>query len=147
MHLPRSAVDKFYQFSVPLGADPPMASCRRMTDCHVLIIEDEPLIALLVQDILEDAGATSFAYADTQEGAVAAAIGQPPTVITSDVRLKMGTGPEAVQAIHKKLGDIPVIFITSSPNECEPCDPPGEVLGKPIDQAELAASFHRIVPV
>lgn len=122
-----------------------MASCCRMqTDCHVLIIEDEPLIALLVQDILEQEGATSFAFADTQEGAVAAAISQPPEVITSDVRLIEGTGPEAVHAIHEKLGDIPVIFITSSPAECEPCDPPGEVLGKPIDQAELAASFHRI---
>lgn len=65
---------------------------------------------------------------------------------TSDVRLNVGTGPEAVRAIHEKLGNIPVNFITSSPAECEPCDRPGEVLEKPIDQGELASSFHRIAP-
>jgi hypothetical protein len=28
--------------------------------CHVLIIEDEPLMAMLILDLLEDEGATSF---------------------------------------------------------------------------------------
>lgn len=48
------------------------------TECHVLIIEDEPLIAMHVRDILEDEGATSFAFADTQDAAVASAISHPP---------------------------------------------------------------------
>lgn len=112
--------------------------------CHVLIIEDEPLIALQVQHILEDEGATSFAFADTQEGALASAVSHPPDVITSDVKLIRGTGPLAVSAIHKKLGDVPVVFITATPADCVPCAPPGQVLGKPIDQAKLAAAFHEL---
>lgn len=112
--------------------------------CHVLIIEDEPLIAMLVRDILEDEGVTSFAFADTQDGALASAVSHPPDVITSDVKLIRGTGPLAVNAIHEKLGDVPVIFITATPADCQPCAPPGQVLGKPVDQAKLAAVFHEL---
>jgi CheY-like chemotaxis protein len=68
--------------------------------CHVLIIEDEPLIAMLLHDVLEDAGATSFSYADTQDEAVASARDRPPAMITSDVKLLRGTGPRAVALIH-----------------------------------------------
>ena len=42
--------------------------------CHVLIIEDEPLVAMLLRELLEDEGATSFSFADTQDSALAAAI-------------------------------------------------------------------------
>jgi CheY-like chemotaxis protein len=112
--------------------------------CHVLIIEDEPLIAMLMRDLLEDEGATSFAVADTQAGAVAAAISKPPALITSDVKLTVGTGPLAVSAIHEELGPIPVIFITGTPADCHPCNPPGRVLQKPLDQAEFAAAFHEL---
>ncbi len=45
------------------------------TKCHVLIIEDEPPVAMLVRDIVEGQAATSFAIAETQDGAVAPAEG------------------------------------------------------------------------
>ena len=115
-----------------------------LTPCHVLIIEDEPLIAMQVRDILEDEGANSFTFADTQEGAVASALLHPPDVITSDVKLIHGTGPLAVGVIQENLGDVPVIFITATPAECEPCAPPGQVLEKPVDKAKLAAVFHEL---
>lgn len=83
--------------------------------CHVLIIEDEPLIAEVLRCLLEGEGASSFDYADTEEGAIAAAVGRRPDIITSDVKLLAGTGPRAVNAIHNQLGDIPVIFVTATP--------------------------------
>lgn len=115
------------------------------TPCHVLIIEDEPLIAMLVHAILEDEGATSFAFAATEDDAVMSAYSHRPDLITSDVKLIDGTGPHAVHSIHEKLGMVPVIFITGTPAQCQPCEPPGEVLCKPIVQAELAAAFHRVI--
>lgn len=109
--------------------------------CHVLIIEDEPFIAMDLQQLLEDQGATSFAFAATEEEAVAAAIERQPDVITSDVKLTKGTGPAAVRTIHKRLGEIPVIFITATPAECEPCDPSSVMLGKPINARAVRAAF------
>jgi CheY-like chemotaxis protein len=115
--------------------------------CHVLIIEDEPLIAMLVRDLLEEEGATSFSFAATQDDAVAAAISEPPALITSDVKLVEGTGPLAIAAIHHHLGPVPVIFITGTPAECQPCNPPGRVLTKPFNNSELASAFHEMAQV
>lgn len=117
-----------------------------LCDCHVLIIEDEPLIAMLLHDILEDEGVNSFAFAHTQEDAVASALSHRPDLITSDVKLIQGTGPVAVDEIRHQLGDIPVIFVTATPNECRPCAPPGQILRKPVDEGELLAVVHAIMP-
>ena len=97
---------------------------------------------MLVHSILEEEGATSFAIANTQDGAITAAVSQRPDVITSDVKLVQGTGPLAVEAIRMELGPIPVIFITGTPAECQPCDPPGKVVSKPIKSSDLAKAFH-----
>ena len=115
--------------------------------CHVLIIEDEPIVAMILQDLLEHEGATSVAIAVTQREAIASALARRPAMITSDVKLIEGTGPAAVQEIHEKLGYVPVIFITGTPDECRPCQPPGVLLTKPMDQRAVAAAFHELVPV
>ena len=75
--------------------------------CHVLIIEDEPLVAMSIQDILTSEGATSFDIVDTEDDAVAAAAAHEPDIITSDVKLLKGTGPAAVSKTHERMGSIP----------------------------------------
>ena len=115
--------------------------------CHVLIIEDETFIAMILQDLLEREGATSIAIAVTEDEAVASALAQRPAVITSDVKLIEGTGPHAVRKIHEQLGDVPVIFITGTPEDCPLLDPPGRVLTKPMDHRAVAAAFHEVGPV
>lgn len=110
--------------------------------CHVLIIEDKPFIAMDIEDLLASAGATSFDIVATQADAISAAMAHEPDVITSDVSLIEGTGPAAVRVIHKALGEIPVIFITGTPEDCDPCDPPGVILGKPLDRCAIAAAFR-----
>ncbi|MDZ7281319.1 response regulator [Sphingomonas sanguinis] len=112
--------------------------------CHVLIIEDEPFIAMSIQSMLEAEGATSFDFAVTQQEAVAVALKRPPEVITSDVKLVEGTGPLAVAEIHERLGFLPVIFISATPDECRPCSPPGIVLAKPVRESELRRAFRQI---
>jgi len=115
--------------------------------CHVLVIEDEPMIAMLLQDIFEDAGATSFAFAATEHDAVELAVQQAPALISSDVHLLEGTGPHAVQLIHERLGEVPVIFITATPQDCEPCSPPGVVLQKPFNVGQVKSVFQQLAPI
>lgn len=114
--------------------------------CHVLIIEDEPLVAMTIQDILACEGATSFEIVDTQDAAVSAAAAHEPSVITSDVKLLEGTGPCAVAEIHKRLGPIPVIFISGTPEECKPCNPPGSIVPKPFTAQAVITAFHKLAP-
>lgn len=113
--------------------------------CHVLIIEDETFVAMAIQEMLEGEGATSFDFAVTQAEAVEAALSRRPGLITSDVKLIEGTGPRAVAEIHEKLGDVPVIFISATLAECEPCGPPGIVLTKPVCKDALCEAFRQMV--
>lgn len=113
--------------------------------CHVLIIEDEPLVAMDLEALLSLEGATSFAFAACQEDAVAEAVSRAPSIIISDVKLLEGTGPMAVAIILDRLGPIPVIFITGTPEACRPCNPASSVFPKPFDRPVIAQAFREMV--
>lgn len=115
--------------------------------CHVLIIEDDWLIGEDIESIARDGGATSVDRAETENEAVAAALAHPPAVILSDVKLAQGTGPNAVWSIRAQLGECPVIFITGTPDACEPCDYAHAILAKPLRPAEISAAFKTAAPV
>lgn len=115
--------------------------------CHVLIIEDDFATAFYLKDVVESLGATSCEIVDCEAEAVAAARAQPPGIITSDVHLREGTGPRAVAAIIDHLGHIPTIFVTASPEECEPCEQPHQVHVKPINEARFSAAFVQLAPL
>ncbi|MHB8283629.1 MAG: response regulator [Caulobacteraceae bacterium] len=113
--------------------------------CHVLIIEDEAVVAMGISMLLESAGASTVAFAETESEAVEAVRRRRPAVITSDVNLRAGTGPKAIAAIHAEHGHIPVIYITASPEQCVGC-PPEHVFAKPIDEARVEALFRVMQP-
>lgn len=110
---------------------------------HVLIIEDDAIAALDIRSTLKAAGATSFAFADTESEAVDSAVAHPPGLITADVLLSKGSGVEAVRRIHSELGPLPVIYITGTPDQCDPCDP-ASIIEKPFDPRRLAQAFTEI---
>lgn len=112
----------------------------------MLIIEDDPLISMHLSMLIEDAGATSIGTAGTEAEAVSAAHHQRPDVILSDVRLIRGTGPNAVALIFTDCGPIPVIFVTGTPEECEPCHYAAAVFSKPVNDRVLVEAFLRIAP-
>lgn len=115
--------------------------------CHILVIEDEPLIAEFVADIAERAGATSVDMANTETEAVDAAAARIPDVILSDVnRRGGGMGPHAVRTIRAASGAIPVIYITGTPEECDPCDDAVAILGKPIQPELVMAAIAKAYP-
>ncbi|WP_031392980.1 response regulator [Sphingomonas sp. STIS6.2] len=113
--------------------------------CHVLVIEDEPLIACLISDIAMDAGATSVDIADTPVYALALA--RPPAVILLDVQIIDGTGPETVSEIRPHLGPTPVIFITATPEACISCEYAAAILQKPVMAHRVRNIFRQIAPI
>src|SRR4051812_25091515 len=113
--------------------------------CHVLIIEDEMLVAMDLQSVLSEEGATSFAFAATEAEAIEEACARPPMVMTSDVRLLTGTGPAAVGTIRARLGMIPVLFVSGTPADCTPMEPGDALFSKPFDRAGVATAFRQIL--
>jgi len=81
----------------------------------VLIIEDEPLIALDLSDIVTSIGHTVCATASTRAAAVAAFAKHQPGIVLADIQLADGSsGLDAVNDILAAF-EVPVIFITAYP--------------------------------
>jgi CheY-like chemotaxis protein len=117
---------------------------------HALIIEDEPLIALLIEDRLRMLGYTSVDFAVTEAEAVAAAGRRCPDLITSDVRLTRGCGIGAVETICGGR-PIPVVFITATACDVRARMRHAVVVEKPfalpqLDEALAAAGAARRAP-
>jgi CheY-like chemotaxis protein len=98
---------------------------------HALIIEDEPIVAMSIEDILTEHGFTSFDLVTSTEQAIEAAQLRCPDLITADVELNPGSGIEAVEQICAGP-PIPVIFITGSPNDVVTRMPQHPLVVKPF---------------
>jgi DNA-directed RNA polymerase specialized sigma24 family protein/CheY-like chemotaxis protein len=81
----------------------------------VLIIEDEPLIAMDLTSLAESLGHRVVGRARTHSEAIKAAQRKPPGLVLADIQLADGSsGLEAVNEIVQSIS-VPVIFITAYP--------------------------------
>ena len=86
-----------------------------MIASDILIIEDEPLIAIDLEDIVTSLGHQPVGIARTRQEAVKLAKETSPQLVLSDIRLADGSsGIDAVNDILKDF-DVPIIFITAFP--------------------------------
>jgi DNA-directed RNA polymerase specialized sigma24 family protein len=81
----------------------------------VLIIEDEPLIAIDLEDLVQGLGHRVTGMARTHREAVVAALGKRPGLVLADIQL--ADGSSGLEAVNEILGacEVPVIFITAFP--------------------------------
>jgi CheY-like chemotaxis protein len=90
------------------------AEIGRQIATEVLVIEDEPLIALDLKRVLEGLG-HSVAIARTRDDALRAATLRNPGLVVADIRLADGSsGLDAVNDLLCSLA-VPVIFVTAFP--------------------------------
>ncbi|GGE50591.1 response regulator [Agaricicola taiwanensis] len=81
----------------------------------VLVIEDEPIIAMDLEALVEGLGHRVVGNARTHREAVAMAEEAKPGLVLADIQLADGSsGLEAVNEILERF-DVPVIFITAYP--------------------------------
>lgn len=83
----------------------------------VLIIEDEPIIAMDLENLVSELGHRVVATAATKDEAVAKAKSERPGLVLADINL--GEGGSGIDAVNEILSsfDIPVIFITAYPEK------------------------------
>jgi DNA-directed RNA polymerase specialized sigma24 family protein/CheY-like chemotaxis protein len=90
------------------------AEIGRQIATEVLVIEDEPLIALDLKRVLEGLG-HRVAIARTHDDALRAARLKKPGLVIADIRLADGSsGLDAVNDLLRRL-TVPVIFVTAFP--------------------------------
>jgi CheY-like chemotaxis protein len=81
----------------------------------VLIIEDEPVIAMHLAQIVTDMGHTVVDTAISRAEAVSSARQLRPDIVLADIQL--ADGSSGIDAVHEILGmfDVPVVFVTAYP--------------------------------
>jgi len=81
----------------------------------VLIIEDEPIIAMDLEAMVTDLGHSVLRIARTHKEAVSAIADHPPGLVLADIQLADGSsGLDAVNEILS-ICQVPVVFITAYP--------------------------------
>jgi DNA-directed RNA polymerase specialized sigma24 family protein len=120
-----------------------LAEIERQTRAEVLIIEDEPIIAMDIETIVRDLGHTVTGVAVTRDEAVAQALAHRPGLVLADIQLADdSSGIDAVKDILSEF-QVPVIFITAFPERLLTGERPEPtfLITKPFQRSTVKAAI------
>nr|WP_295671982.1 response regulator [Sphingomonas sp.] len=120
-----------------------LGEIEKQTRARVLIIEDEPLIAMDIETIVRDLGHEVTGVAVTRDEAVALAMEDRPGLVLADIQLADdSSGIDAVKDILAKF-QVPVIFITAFPERLLTGERPEPtfLITKPFQRSTVKAAI------
>lgn len=116
---------------------------ERQTQAAVLIIEDEPIIAMDLETIVRDLGHGVTGVAVTRDEAVSQAMARRPGLVLADIQLADdSSGIDAVKDILAQF-EVPVIFITAFPERLLTGERPEPtfLITKPFQRSTVKAAI------
>ena len=118
---------------------------------HVIVVEDDAVLALALEDALSDAGAERVQLLQTSEAALAALrdAEKPVDAIVLDVHLSDRSDGWAIAELIDQLGghEPRIVFATGAPGDIpENIAELGTVIEKPYDTADLVAVLRKPAP-
>ncbi|MFT8242530.1 PhyR family response regulator anti-anti-sigma factor [Roseomonas sp. BN140053] len=123
------------------------AALRATAATEVLVIEDEPIIAMDIQQLVEGCGHRVVGIASDEAEAVELARRLKPGLILADVNL--GPGGDGISAVERIMGEqtIPVIFVTAYPERLLTAErvEPAFIISKPFEPIALAIATYQAV--
>jgi len=120
-----------------------LSEIERQTRAEVLIIEDEPIIAMDIETIVRDLGHTVTGVAVTRDEAVSQAMARRPGLVLADIQLADdSSGIDAVKDILEEF-QVPVIFITAFPERLLTGERPEPtfLITKPFQRSTVKAAI------
>ena len=122
-----------------------LSEIEQQTRSRVLIIEDEPIIAMDIETIVRDLGHEVTGVAVTRDEAVAAAMADRPGLVLADIQLADdSSGIDAVKDILAEF-QVPVIFITAFPERLLTGERPEPtfLITKPFQRSTVKAAISQ----
>ena len=122
-----------------------LAEIEKQTRARVLIIEDEPMIAMDIETIVRDLGHDVTGVAVTRDEAVALAMEDRPGLVLADIQLADdSSGIDAVKDILAEF-EVPVIFITAFPERLLTGERPEPtfLITKPFQRSTVKAAISQ----
>jgi CheY-like chemotaxis protein len=116
---------------------------------RILVVEDEPLVALELKETLQDAGYEVPAAVDSADLVIQALREHRPDLILMDIRLRSFLDGIDVVTRVRLLSDVPVVYLTaySTPDVRHRADVthPSAFLVKPVDGPLLIETIQNIL--
>lgn len=125
--------------------DEALREIETQTRAKVLIIEDEPIIAMDIETIVRDLGHDVTAIAVTRDEAVREAMSHRPGLVLADIQLADdSSGIDAVKDILSEFS-VPVIFITAFPERLLTGERPEPtfLITKPFQRSTVKAAISQ----
>jgi CheY-like chemotaxis protein len=122
-----------------------LSEIERQTRARVLIIEDEPIIAMDLETIVRDLGHDVTGVAVTRDEAVTEALNNRPGLVLADIQLADdSSGIDAVKDILAEFS-VPVIFITAFPERLLTGERPEPtfLITKPFQRSTVKAAISQ----
>ena len=122
-----------------------LAEIDEQTRARVMIIEDEPIIAMDIETIVRDLGHDVTGVAVTRDEAVALAMEDRPGLVLADIQLADdSSGIDAVKDILAEF-EVPVIFITAFPERLLTRERPEPtfLITKPFQRSTVKAAISQ----
>ena len=120
---------------------------RASASADVLIIEDEPIIAMDIEELVQSCGHRVVGVAATEHDAIRIAADTRPGLILADINL--GAGGDGAHAISRIMRHhrAPVIFVTAYPERLLTGEAlePAFVITKPFEPLTLAIATYQAV--
>jgi CheY-like chemotaxis protein len=120
---------------------------RAAAATDVLIIEDEPIIAMDIEELVQNCGHRVVGVASSEREAVQIAKATRPGLILADINL--GVGGDGTSAVARIMQShyAPVIFVTAYPERLLTGDSlePAYVITKPFEPMTLAIATYQAV--
>lgn len=113
---------------------------------RVMIIEDEPIIAMDIQAIVEESGHEVVGISRTRDEAVAMFDKEAPQLVLADVQLADGSsGIDASNDILEKDASMPIVFITAYPERLLTGERPEPtfLITKPFNAEQVRAAVSQ----
>lgn len=120
---------------------------RATATTEILVIEDEPVIALDLKRLVETCGHRVVGIASSEAAAVRLAAEKRPGLILADINLgRGGDGSHAVARIQEVMS-VPVIFVTAYPERLLTAEgvEPAFIISKPFEPLALAIATFQAV--
>ncbi len=149
-----SAVGKGTSVSIWLPASPPSAQSRlpkpaitteAVQACHVLVVDDDPLVAMGTVAMLEDLGHSAIEVSSGRQALNVLDTDSDIDVVITDQAMPGMTGTELVKKIREQRPSLPIILATGWAELPENSVPEFLRLSKPYRQEDLAAALGRVL--
>lgn len=112
-----------------------------MKALHVLVVEDDSMLGIVLAEMLESIGHSVCGIEATEDEAVATALRCQPDLIIVGARLREGTGINAVARICRS-GFVPHVFVSGDISDLKSGLKNAVIIQKPYREADLVRAME-----